>query len=426
VFLAAEYRNRNGTNRATPDLRDQLRPGDSGQNPVPQPNHHWGDAEERDLLSFVNANFPLRANGTAFLYAFGGLSRRDGSHGGFYRRALDARNWPQIYPLGFLPTIQPEVGDASGTLGLRGVAGDWFWDLSGQYGHNRFDFNVVNSLNASLGPNIPPNQTDFYSGGLAFSHVLANAEISRALDLGLAERMNLALGAEYRRERFQEIAGEAASYRDGASPNQLGGRADVGAQVFPGFQPANEADARRSSVAVFADVEGDVHTQVRLGLAGRFEHYTDFGNTLDGKLTARYAPSRRVVVRGALSTGFRAPSLVQSHFSSVATNFISVGGQVVPVEVGTFAVSSPVARALGATDLEPEQSVHLSGGLVVTPVDGLDLAADFYRIAIDGRVVFSGNFTGPRIEALVRPRGPTAAASSPTPSIPAPRAWTSP
>jgi iron complex outermembrane receptor protein len=215
----------------------------------------------------------------------------------------------------------------------------------------------------------------------------------------------VAFGAEYRRERFREIAGEPNSYADGGSPNQLGGRSDVGAQVFPGFRPANEADALRRSVAVYGDLEGDVHPQVRLGLAGRFEHYSDFGKTLDGKLTARYAPAKRLVVRGALSTGFRAPSLVQSHFSSVATNFISLGGQVVPVEVGTFAVESPVARALGATDLRPEQSRHLSGGVVYSPVDGFDLAVDFYRIDIDGRVVFSGNFTGPRIEALVRPLG---------------------
>jgi hypothetical protein len=90
-------------------VRDQIRAGDANNNPVGQPNHHWGDSEERNLLSFVNATFPLDAANTRFLYAFGGASQRDGSHGGFYRRALDARNWPQIYPQGFLPTIQPDV-----------------------------------------------------------------------------------------------------------------------------------------------------------------------------------------------------------------------------------------------------------------------------------------------------------------------------
>ena len=80
--------------------------GDALNNPVAQPNHHWGDSDERDVLTFANLNYPIGGDQT-FLYGFGGWSQRDGSHGGFYRRALDARNWPQIYPLGFLPTIEP-------------------------------------------------------------------------------------------------------------------------------------------------------------------------------------------------------------------------------------------------------------------------------------------------------------------------------
>jgi iron complex outermembrane receptor protein len=405
VFFATEYRNRNGTNRASPDLRDQIRPGDAGANAVPQPSHHWGDSEERDILGFVNAVIPLDDRHERFFYAFGGASRRDGSHGGFYRRALDARNWPQIYPLGFLPTIEPEVRDVSGTLGLRGASAAWSWDVSAQYGRNSFDFNVVNSLNVSLGPSVPPNQTDFYSGSLVFQHLLANADVSRKLEIGLAGPLNVAFGAEYRREEFQELAGEPASYADGGSRNQAGGRAEAGVQVFPGFRPQNAADAVRNSEALYADLEGDVLAKVRLGLAGRFEHYDDFGNTLDGKLTVRIAPHPRLLLRGAVSTGFRAPSLAQSHFSSVATNFISVGGVIQPVEVGTFAVDSPVALAMGAQDLRPEQSVNLSGGLFTNPFEGFTLSLDFYRIDIDDRVVFSGNFTGPRIENLVRPFG---------------------
>src|SRR5204863_9522456 len=108
---------------------------------------------------------------------------------------------------GFLPTIQPRVIDGSGTLGLRGLAGgNWFYDLSAQYGHNKFDFNVVNSLNTSLGPNNP--QRDFYSGSLAFDQLVANADVARAVAVGLARPLNVAFGAEYRRENFQIIAGE--------------------------------------------------------------------------------------------------------------------------------------------------------------------------------------------------------------------------
>ena len=408
VFASAEYRNRNGTNRASPDVRDQVRPGDASSNAVAQPNHHWGDSEEKDLLSFVNASFPLGSGDSTTFYASGGVSKREGSHGGFFRRAIDARNWPQIYPLGFLPTIQPDVLDASGSFGVRGVAGGkWFWDVSAGYGHNRFDFNVVNTLNASLGPT--NTQREFDSGGLSFDQLVANADISRAVDAGLAGPLNVAFGAEYRHESFGIRAGEPSSYLDGGVPDQFGGRAVPGAQVFPGFRPSNAVDASRDSFAGYVDLEADVHQKVRLGLAGRFEHYSDFGGTADGKLTARFAPVKQFVIRGAASTGFRAPSLAQANFSTVSTNFVTVNGVVTPVEIGTFAVDSVVARALGATDLKPEESIHFSAGMVWSPVSAFDLTFDFYHIDIDGRIVFSGNFTGPRIQPIIQPFGASGA-----------------
>ena len=410
IFASAEYRNRNGTNRASPDVRDQIRAGDANNNPVGQPNHHWGDSEERNFLSFVNATFPLDSANTRFLYAFGGASQRDGSHGGFYRRALDARNWPQIYPQGFLPTIQPDVTDGSGTVGVRGViGGEWFYDVSAGLGHNRFDFTVVNSLNASLGPNVPPNQTEFDSGGLAFDQGVVNLDLTRGVDLGLASPLNVAFGGEYRHESFQIVAGEVNSYADGGSRDQFGGVAALGAQVFPGFRPSNAVDASRDSFAGYLDLEADVLAKLRIGLAGRAEHFSDFGGTADGKITARLLAHRTLAIRAAASTGFRAPSLAQANFSTVSTNFITVNGVVTPVEVGTFAVDSAIARALGATDLQPEESVNLSGGFAWSPTDAFDLTVDFYKIDIDDRIVFSGNFTGPRIEALIRPFGATGA-----------------
>ncbi|MEP6593443.1 MAG: TonB-dependent receptor, partial [Acidobacteriota bacterium] len=193
-------------------------------------------------------------------------------------------------------------------------------------------------------------------------------------------------------------------------PNRAGGIAAIGAQVFAGFRPSNAVDESRDSVAAYVDVEGDFLKRLRLGFAGRTEHYSDFGGTVQGKLTARVELDPRVVVRGALSTGFRAPSLGQSFFSSSATNFLSVPGQgLVPFESLTLPVSSAAAQVLGAKALKPENSVHTSGGLVLTPVPGLDLTVDYYHIAIDDRIVLSGNFTGPQITALLAPFGANSA-----------------
>lgn len=409
LFAAVEYRDRRETNRAGPDPRDQVVAGDAMRNAVPQPNFHWGDSDARDVMTFVNAEFPLGTGGTNSWYAFGGVSRRTGSHGGFFRRSLQDTNWPQIYPLGYLPLIEPDIVDTSATAGVRGVRSGWFWDVSGQYGYNSFDFNVSDSLNVSLGPSIPPNQTEFYSGSLVFDQFVGNLDVSRQVDVGLVRPINAALGFEYRRENYEIIAGEPNSYLDGGHPNPFGGRAVPGAQVFPGFRPSNEVDTSRHSVAAYADVEGDVVEQVRIGLAGRVERYSDFGTTGDGKLTVRFQPDRRLVVRGAVSTGFRAPALGQSYFSAISTNFLPVGGELVPFEVGTFPVSSPQARVLGAEDLKPEQSIHYSGGIVLEPAERVEITADVYRVDIEDRIVISGNFTGGRISELLLPLGATGA-----------------
>ena len=409
LFATVEFRDRGETNRAGPDPRDQIVTGDAGRNSVRQPNFHWGDAAIQDVLSFASLEIPLIEGGSRSLYAFGGVSRRMGSHGGFFRRAIQDTNWPNIYPEGFLPLIKPDIVDASGTVGVRGVARGWFWDASGQYGYNSFDFNVSNSLNVSLGSSIPPNQTEFYSGSLILSQFLGNLDFSRQVAVGLSGPLTIAAGAEYRRENYEIIAGEPNSYLDAGSPNRFGARAVPGAQVFPGFRPSNEVDTGRNSVAAYADLEADVHERVRLGLAGRVEHYSDFGNTADGKVTARLKVHPRAVARAAVSTGFRAPALAQSYFSAISTNFLAVGGQLLPFEVGTFPVGSPQARVLGAEDLKPEQSVHVSGGMVLNPTDALEVTTDLYRVDIDDRIVISGNFTGGRISDLLLPLGATGA-----------------
>ncbi len=411
VTVSAEYRRHNRTNRASFDPRDQVVPGDAGTQAIAQPNHRWGDPDTRDFMTFLNAQMPLNAKQTSFLYAFGGYSRREANSAGFYRRALDVRNWPQIYPLGFLPEIQPLVADGSATAGVRGAYRSWSVDASGGFGRNSFDFTIGNTLNVSLGPAIPPNKTVFDSGTLKLGQFVGNVDLSRAFKAGrLPGPLNVAFGAEVRREQYEIVAGEPDSYRNGGVPNRAGGIAAIGAQVFPGFRPTNAVNQSRHSQAAYVDIEGDVLRWLRLGFAGRTERYSDFGNTVDGKLTVRVQPNRQVVVRGGVSSGFRAPSLGQSFFSSTATNFISVPGQgLVPFESLTLPVSSAAAQVLGAQALKAETSTHATAGFALNPLPGLDLAVDYYHIAIDDRIVLSGNFTGGQITALLAPFGANSA-----------------
>jgi iron complex outermembrane receptor protein len=410
VTVTGEYRRHNRTNRASFDPRDQLVPGDAGNNAVAEPNHRWGDPDTTDVLTFVDANVPLNARRSHYVYGFGGYSRRLSTSAGFYRRALDARNVPQIYPLGFLPLIEPTVDDLSALGGVRGVFNRWTYDASAGFGRNRFAFDVANSLNVSLGPVAGRDKTRFDAGTLELGQFVGNFDLSRAFQLGaLAGPLNVAMGAEFRRENYSIRAGEPDSYRDGGVPNQFGGPAAIGAQVFPGFRPSNEVDESRHSVAGYVDVEGDLLRWLRVGAAARAEDYSDFGGTLDGKLTLRVQPDRRLVLRGSISTGFRAPSLGQSFFSSTATNFLNLGQGLVPVESLTLPVASAPAQVLGAAPLKPENSVNVGGGIVITPISPLSITVDYYRIAIDDRIVLSGNFTAAPIAVLLAPFGANSA-----------------
>ncbi|HSP16364.1 MAG TPA: TonB-dependent receptor [Thermoanaerobaculia bacterium] len=410
LFGVVEYRDRYETNRALPDPRDQVKTGDAKNNAVAQPNTHWGDAYERDLMSLFNLNLPVTDDGKQVVYGFANYNLRHGSHGGNYRRGLDANNWPQIYPLGFLPLIEPRISDESLNGGIRGELAGWYYDLDTGYGHNKFDFYVRHSLNSSLGPT--NNQTSFYAGSLADRLYTTNLDLSRAFNVGLAGPLNVAAGAEYRNEGYDVTAGEPNSYIDGGSLNQFGtGRAGPGAQVFPGFRPSNEVNASRNSKALYADIEGDVLQKLRVGVAGRYENFSDFGSTTNGKLTLRYSPIQPLIFRAAASTGFRAPALGQSWFSSVATNFIRnpATGNVEPFEVWTAPVSSPISVALGAQPLRPETSRNYSGGFVLQPMQDLEFTADYFHIDIKHRIVLSGNFNQAQVQPLLAPFGASGA-----------------
>jgi iron complex outermembrane receptor protein len=420
--LFAEYRDRQPTNRAGPDPVDMFVAGDAdvvvnGQlvtknNSIRMPDHHWGDGASKDLMTFASANVPFDvANPSAGFYAFGGYSFRQGAGFGYFRAPSDRKNWPAIYPNGFLPKFAPDVLDFSGAGGVRGLMSGWSYDLGGTVGHNGFKYNLENTLNTSLGPCLTtacapgadgtlgtaddpgiPNKTNIFAGELKYTEAILSLDASHEYAMGIASPVNVAIGAAFRNERYQIGAGELASYVNGFYPAQDGGQAPSGSQVFPGFRPADEANAHRNNVGAYVELEGDLVPKLLANVAARFEHYSDFGNKLTGKLAMRLQPTQRLTLRSAISTGFRAPSLNQSYYSSVVTNFQAdpVTGNPVAFDIGIFPVNSREARALGAQPLKPESSINFSAGFATTPVDNLTFTSDFYYIAIDDRITITG------------------------------------
>jgi len=410
IDIALEFQDRDSTNRTGADPRRQypfiaptvLDPRELTFNRF---SHLYGDPNVRDSKLWVNSAFELGSSGVEF-YSFASVNNRAGNSAGFYRLANDSRNVPAIYPDGFLPHIKTDTSDYAGTAGVRGEMSGWRWDLSGQYGQDKVDFTITNSLNTSLGASSP---TKFNSGGLKYDQSLFNLDVSRDLDFGAIERTTLSLGGEYRQESFKIIPGEPNSYIAGPIPGPSG------AQVFPGFQPVIggarvDQKHERHNFSAYAELDADITRNLNLQGALRYEDYSDFGSKLNWKLAGRFEPVEGFAVRGSVSTGFRAPSLQQQFYAARATN--NVAG--VLLETVTLPVNNPVAVALGATPLEPETSRNYSMGLVVSAFPRLNVTIDAYQVDIDDRIVVTENLTAIRNADRSPCTNPPTASCTPT------------
>ena len=433
LTLFAEVLDRQPTNRAWADPFDNSGNGltdsvnSQGQvvvkrNQVPQPNQHWGDGLERDVMTMANLRLPLGDRPGREFYAFGGYSHREGAGQGYRRYSGSDRNWPAIYPLGYLPEFHPYATDFTLAAGFRGTAGGWAYDAGAAFGHSGFEYDLRNTLNASLGPCLVtacapgpdgilgnaddpgiPNQTSFMAGRLRRQELSAGINAARSVQLGLPQPVNIAVGAVVRRETFRITQGERASWIDGGDTAQSGAKATSGSQVFPGFSPRDEADAHRTNVGAYVDLESNLSRALLGSIAGRFEHYSDFGSVLTGKAALRYQATRRLTLRAAASNGFRAPGLGQINFSKVVTNVIAG----VFDEIGVFPVGDTASRLLGSKPLKQETSVNLSGGLAFTPADNVTFTADYFRIAITNRILLGATFADDSTRAILSRGGIT-------------------
>ena len=379
LTVSAEYLDRNPTSR-----------GDFDPRKLPATvRSRFGDPEVKQISFYGNAGKPIGGGWT--LYSFGGYQHRDSTSAATPRIAggaatgnanASADALAAIYPDGFTPLINVKSTDYTATGGLRGDVSGWKLDLNVSYGRNKLTFYTKNSGNATYGAS---SQTSFYDGTLAYDQLVTGLDAAKELALG-SGTINVAAGVEYRREGFQIGAGEHTSYdRAAGAASTLGS----GAQGFPGFQPSNVVNVHRNNVSGYLDLEAKPTTQLTIGLAGRAEHYSDFGDTVNGKLSARYDFTPWFALRATASTGFRAPSLQQEYFTSTAS--VLSNGTI--VETGTFPSVSPVGSALGGKPLRPEKATNLSGGLVLRG-GGIDLSVDAYHINIRDELALSENLSG--------------------------------
>lgn len=388
LTLTGDYLHRAPTNRSDYDPRTTANGKITARLGDPQIDPQW--------TLFANAGLELGAGWEA--YAKAGYQNRDSKSAAFPRLSDNVNNVLAIYPSGFLPKIASDSRDITSAAGVKGELLGWKADFSVSYGRNSLGYRTLDSINATYGTASP---TKFYDGALIYGQYVLDASFSRGFDLGLASPVTVAWGLEERVENYRIEAGQHESYDRGSlgSNTALTG----GAQGFVGFKPSNVINADRNNFAAYLDVELPVTTQLIVDGAVRVEDYSDFGSTVTGKVSARYDFTPNFALRSSFSTGFRAPSLQQSYFTS--TSSVIQSGAV--VETGTYPATSAVAKALGGKQLQAETSKNYSVGAVFR-LDDFNLTVDAYRIDIDDQIVLSeliNRSFSTQVAALLDPLG---------------------
>jgi iron complex outermembrane receptor protein len=325
---------------------------------------------------------------------------------------------------GFVPFFENTNEDLGIVGGLKGTEFGINYDVSMMYGTNQIRYFMSDTVNASLGPATP---TDFYMGKFAQKEFNFNADFNTTAEIGFAKPLFIAWGFEVRREAFEVGLGDRPSWEVGPYASQRlfectltgvrvpcstpGASAPTfvstsvslpGSNGFQGFGPASVVEGGRNNYSAYLDFEATPVDGLDIGVAARYDYFNDFGDTFNGKISARYAFSDAIAVRGAASTGFRAPTPGQQFTQNLTTAFPF--NSTVPLGVATVRPDSEIGQFYLAQELSPEKSVSFSGGFVVTPGGGFSLTVDYYNIKVEDRIGLTGNIN----PNLANPNGLTA------------------
>lgn len=387
INFSAEYREHEHTNRGAVDPRvvDPARLATFPNSNMaladgyPYLNKIFGDAAYEIKLLSMNAGVPIGE--TSEIYALATWGDKHAASFENYRLpnrvsyTNEDGDVSYLLPFGFSPREETEETDFSGGLGVKGEVASWNWDLSSTYGKDEIDMFTRDSANASLFAQTGQTPRNFYDGTYTQTQWTSNLDVTREFDIGLPGAMTLAFGAEYREETWEAAPGDAAS------------RYLEGGQSFPGISLSDAGKHDRDVTGAYVDVVLKPLDTFTVDLAGRYEDYSDFGDTTVGKLSLRYEVNDAWALRGTASTGFRAPTLAESYYS--ATN---VGPTTAFVQMPPNAPATAIL-GLGA-GLQPEKSTNFSAGFVFRPGREMALTFDLYQVEVRNRIAATSTFYG--------------------------------
>ena len=395
----------------------------------------WGAPEFHYDYKFFG-NLGMKLNSKAEVYAFGNYAQRK-VEGGFYYRSPNTRSgvfiekkgatdilvadlsenrdgcgdpipinpeaeyseaiaalpshcfaFHEKFPGGFTPRFGGTVRDWSGAVGIRGDISDWHYDLSAVFGQHSTEFFMEQTINPQLASrtiNIPTNYTP---GGYTERDRVINLDFARSLPTTMFHSpLNIGLGLEYRIEEFETSTGDRNSWFVDEKYDLADQGFTIGSNGFVGFPPKIATKANRGSYAAYVDVETNLTKDLLVGAAGRYEDFETFGDTLNGKLDARWQAAPMMALRGSISTGFRAPTVGQANLQSVTTAATEAGDLE---DQFNFPPGILAAAGMeGAKPLAPEKSFNLSAGTVVD-IGNLSVTIDYYRIKVRDRISLTG------------------------------------
>jgi len=356
----------------------------------------FGDAANNTISFFFNSEIPLTKKSR--FYANGGYNYKDSKSYAFTRAPLSERNVFSLFPDGLNPLITSAISDKSISTGIQTSFEGWSIDLNNTFGFNRFHYTIKETVNATL---LALSPTEFDAGGHQLLQNTSSVDFSKNFPMNF-KGLNIAFGLEYRVENYQIFSGEEASYAsydvngllvDAATPtgdllSYNGAIRPGGSQGFPGYSPKNEVNESRANFSFYLDSEFDFTKKWLLETALRYEHYSDFGSTLNTKIASRYSITPTTKLRGSFSTGFRAPSLAQIYYNLTFTNYIDSE----PEESVLVANNNPLTRIMGIEKLAEEKAINASLGITTKLGARFSATIDGYYVAIKDRVILSGNF----------------------------------
>lgn len=185
------------------------------------------------------------------------------------------------------------------------------------------------------------------------------------MDLGDMGVVKAAVGAEYRYEELRSVRTVA----------------NVTGDIVGGSE-STSVFGDRNIRSLYAELSVPIYEFAEVQLAGRYEDYSDFGDTSKPKIGIKVTPVEGLLIRGAYGQSFRAPDLPFLYSSgsvSFTSQFLSdpLRPDDSPMQIKT--------RGGGNLDLQPEETdstylgVVLDLGKFIEKVDGLVFELDLWR-----------------------------------------------